>query len=53
MFRNIQASNMSKLGEDEAHLQGGWQGDEGAELLPPDIAGALREAGVALEDTTS
>ena len=54
VFRNIQASNMSKLGEDGKPI---YREDgkvmKGPNYFRPDIAGALREAGVSLEDTTA
>lgn len=52
VFRNIQASNMSKLGEDGKPI---YREDgkvmKGPNYFRPDIAGALRDAGVSLEDT--
>lgn len=54
VFRTIQESNMSKLGADGQPI---YREDgkvmKGPNYFRPDIAGALREAGVALEDTTS
>tara|TARA_X000000950_G_scaffold285035_1_gene389650 strand:+ start:1388 stop:1810 length:423 start_codon:yes stop_codon:yes gene_type:complete len=54
VFRTIQASNMSKLGEDGKPI---YREDgkvmKGPNYFRPDIAGALTKAGVRLENTAS
>ena len=54
VFRNIQASNMSKLGPDGKPI---YREDgkvmKGPDYFKPDIAGALRQAGIDVEAPAS